>query len=106
MSPDWKFLRRGLLAALSGTVLTGAAAAADLELGEWLAQECSACHGPGASAQGIAPITGWPEEVFVAIMLSYRDRERENVTMQTIAARLTDEDIAALAAWYATLGAE
>ncbi len=45
-------------------------------------------------------IVGWPDEQFVAVMLSYKNRERPNQIMQTIAGRLSQAEIEALAAWF------
>ena len=86
-------------------VLAGPALAGDRALGEYLASECVACHRPGGRSQGIPPIVGWPEDAFVAAMNAYRVKERPNPVMQTIAGRLTDEEIAALAAYFGALPA-
>ena len=75
----------------------------DDEFGEFLASECTTCHRREGTANGIPAIIGWPEGVFVTVMHAYRERLRPNVTMQTITARLGDEEIAALAAYFATL---
>jgi cytochrome c len=75
----------------------------DAEYGEYLASECTTCHQRDGGADGIPSITGWPEDGFVTVMHAYRERVRPNVTMQTITARLGDEEIAALAAYFATL---
>ncbi len=75
----------------------------DAEFGEFLSGECTTCHRRDGGADGIPSITGWPEDGFVTVMHAYREKVRPNVTMQTIAARLDDEEIAALAAYFATL---
>ncbi len=75
----------------------------DLEYGEFLAAECTTCHRRDGGADGIPSITGWPEDGFVTVMHAYREKVRPNVTMQTITARLGDEEVAALAAYFATL---
>lgn len=79
----------------------------DAELGEYLSGECVTCHKPDADpAGGVPEITGIPVEQFAVLLLSYRNKERENPVMQTIAGRLSDEDIASLAAYFATREAE
>ncbi len=79
----------------------------DAELGEYLSGECVTCHKPDADPSGGVPeITGLPVEQFAVLLLSYRNKERENPVMQTIAGRLSDEDIASLAAYFATRDAE
>ena len=87
--------------ALAGPAL----AAGDRALGEYLSAECVACHQLSGRFQGIPPIVAWPEEAFVAAMNAYRLKERPNPVMQTIAGRLTDEEIAALAAYFGSLPA-
>ena len=82
-----------------------ALAAGDRALGEYLSAECVACHQLGGRHQGIPPIVAWPQEPFVAAMNAYKLKERPNPVMQTIAARLTDEEVAALAAYFGSLPA-
>ncbi|MCC5971477.1 MAG: c-type cytochrome [Pararhodobacter sp.] len=75
----------------------------DREWGEYLASECTTCHRRDGAAQGIPSITHWPEERFVVAMHAYREGLRPHQVMQSVARRLTDEDIAALAAYFATI---
>jgi cytochrome c553 len=90
-----------LAAALLGAVTVPALAAGDKELGQHLSSECSGCHQTsGAQSGGVPAIVGWPQEQFVAVMLSYKNKDRPNQIMQTIAGRLSREEIEALAAWY------
>ena len=77
----------------------------DVEWGAFLAAECATCHGNAGAADGIPPITGWPEQGFRAVVHAYRTGLRPNQSMQTVAARLSDEEIAALGAYLATLPA-
>lgn len=69
-------------------------------LGQYLASECTGCHQLSGASSGIPAIVGWPRDQFVAVVKSYRAKERDNEVMRTIAARLTDEEIAALAAYF------
>lgn len=78
------------------------ATAGDRELGEYLSAECVTCHRASGGAQGIPKITGWPEDQFIAVMNAYKDKQRDNPVMQTIAGRLAAGDIAALAAYFGT----
>ncbi|CAN7666645.1 c-type cytochrome [Bosea sp. LjRoot90] len=81
-----------------------AEAAGDRALGEYLSSECATCHQTsGRQVGGIPAIIGHPAEQFVALMNAYRERQRENQVMQAIAARLSSEEIAALAAYYESL---
>lgn len=92
--------------AVLGLALAGAAAeaAGDRALGEHLSSECTSCHQTsGRQVGGIPAIIGHPAEQFVALMHAYRQRQRDNEVMRAIAARLSNEEIAALAAYYESL---
>jgi cytochrome c len=78
--------------------------ASDVAFGEYLAGECVTCHQRSGKANGIPAITGWPKESFVAVLNSYKVKERDNIVMQAIAARLKDDEVAALAAYFESLG--
>jgi cytochrome c553 len=80
-----------------------AAAQGDKALGEYLSSECATCHQLSGRYQGIPPIVGWPEASFVAIMNEYREKQRSNPVMQTIAAKFSNEEVAALAAYFGSL---
>jgi cytochrome c len=85
---------------LAASAFAGAHAG-DRELGAYLSNECVGCHQiSGHVTGGVPRITGWPEDHFVAVMNSYKERLRENPIMQTIAGRLADDEIAALAAYF------
>lgn len=90
--------------ATSGIGATPAALpAGDRELGEYLSSECVTCHQLSGRYDGIPPIVGWPEETFVEILGEYRAKKRENPVMRSIAVKFTDEEIAALAAYFGSL---
>ena len=78
-------------------------AAGDRALGEYLSSECVTCHQLSGRYQGIPPIVGWPDKTFVEIMDEYRIKKRDNQVMQTIAGRLSNEEIAALAAFFGSV---
>lgn len=75
----------------------------DPDYGEYLASECQTCHQADGSDQGIPSITGWPAEDFVVAMHAYKQKLRPHPVMQMMAGRLNEEEIAALAAYFATL---
>ena len=95
-----------LLAGLcAGGFLFAPAAADELyELGEYLAGDCTACHQLQGRAPGIPPITGWPVESFVMVMVAYKEGERDHALMQNVARRLSDEDMQALAVYFEKQG--
>lgn len=75
----------------------------DIEYGEYLSSECTACHQASGANDGIPSIIGWDEDAFRYSMLDYRTKLREHPVMNMIAGRLSDEEIAALSAYFATL---
>lgn len=72
----------------------------DKDYGEYLSSECLTCHQSNGSNQGIPAITGWPTEDFVVAMHAYKQKIRVHPVMQMMAGRLSDEEIAALAAYF------
>ena len=108
MSPAWlRFIAVGAAGATLASVGVVAATAqttkGDRVFGEYLSSECVTCHQVSGRYDGIPPIIGWPEESFVEIMNEYRQKKRPNAVMQTLAARLSDEELAALAAYFGAL---
>jgi cytochrome c553 len=81
-----------------------AVAAADQELGAFLAGTCSACHQPGSESAAFPAITGRDEATFIAAMQAFRSGERPDSIMQAVATSLSDEETAALAHYLATQG--
>lgn len=75
----------------------------DIAYGEYLASECLTCHKRDGADDGIPSITYWPEEDFVIAMHAYKRKLRPHPVMQMMAGRLSDEEIAALAAYFRTL---
>ncbi len=71
--------------------------------GEYLSSQCVTCHQASGEDKGIPPIIGWDVASFVQVMESFRNRELKNPVMQSIAGSLTDEDILALASYFATV---
>ncbi|MEM6422283.1 MAG: c-type cytochrome [Pseudomonadota bacterium] len=72
----------------------------DAAFGAYLAGECVTCHQASGADEGIPRITGWPRDRFVRALYAYRSKHRSNPVMQLIAAGLTAEEIAALAAYF------
>jgi cytochrome c len=75
----------------------------DVEYGEYLSSECTTCHQRSGANEGIPGIVGWPEEDFIVAMHAYKEQLRPHEVMRSIASRLGDEEIAALAAYFAAL---
>lgn len=66
-----------------------------------LAVSCHTCHG-GQGA--IPPITGMEEGAFITLMQAFRDQPAEATIMPRFVTGLSDEEIAALAAYFAGQG--
>ena len=89
-----------------------AAQAQDDAAGESKARMCIGCHGiPGYQASfpevyKVPMIAGQNAKYIVAALTAYKKGERKHPTMRGIAASLTDQDMADLAAFYETLGSD
>lgn len=78
--------------------------AGDRELGEYLSSECVTCHQISGRYDGIPPIVGLTEADFAQALGEYRNKSRDNAVMRSIAVKFTDEEIAALASYFSSLG--
>ncbi|MEM7240330.1 MAG: c-type cytochrome, partial [Pseudomonadota bacterium] len=72
----------------------------DREYGAYLASECITCHQVNGADYGIPSIKGWPRDEFIAAMQAYKTKARTHPVMQMMASRLSDEEIAVLAAYF------
>lgn len=72
----------------------------DPEYGEYLSGTCVTCHQLDGSDQGLPSINGWPQAAFVTVLHAYKNKHRENPVMQQHAGALSNEEIAALAAYF------
>jgi cytochrome c553 len=104
-------LARFIAAALAAAALTSAplsAASQDAAQGRLKAQPCSVCHGPlGISMVPDAPhLAGQPAIYLAAQLRLYRSGERKHEVMSVMARSLSDDDIAHLAAWFASIRVE
>jgi cytochrome c len=95
----WTALTAGLLLCPAGA--GHAQPKPDLELGRYLAAECMTCHRTATATSTIPNIFGLPEQHMVDVMKAYRDKKLPNPVMQTIASRLSEEDIVSLAVFFA-----
>ena len=94
-----------VLILLSLLMTIGAAqAAGDPAAGKVKAAGCAGCH--GANGQGVPPnpaLTGKSEDQLLQAMKDYKSGKRANAVMKGLTAGLSDQDMANLAAYYATL---
>jgi len=91
-----------MLALLSAPVVNAAVIYAGQETA---AAVCSQCHGIiKPSADSIFPSLAGRDVVYLKLALvQYRDKTRQSELMNAIAGSLSDNDIANVAAYYATL---
>jgi cytochrome c len=75
----------------------------DPEYGEYLAGECVTCHQASGHADGIPSIVGLPKDYFVGSLFEYLNNVRSNDVMKLRVANLSNEEIAALAAYFSSL---
>ncbi|HSV46169.1 MAG TPA: c-type cytochrome [Ramlibacter sp.] len=93
-------------AAMAGLVafcLAGTAQAAEPTLARNLAANCTSCHGfNGASAGGMPSLEGQPLPVLLTAMRAFRDGTRPATVMHQLARGYTDQQLEALAAFFAS----
>jgi cytochrome c553 len=102
-------LQVGAAALTVAALATPAAWSQDLAAGRAKAQQlCAVCHGPiGLATSPDAPHLAGHSAIYTATQLrAYRNGTRKHEVMAVIAKQLSDEDIAALAAWYAAIKVE
>jgi len=75
----------------------------DIEYGEYLSGECMTCHLSTHSTNEIPSIVGREPASFMMALNAYRIGERTHLAMQMVAKKLGDEEIAALAAYFANI---
>lgn len=108
------FLFTGLLSvsvALSALFPVNALSAGDPVEGEIKGYTCTGCHGiPGYKnvypTYSVPKIGGQNAEYIEIALKAYRSGERQHSPMSLHAEGLTDQDIADIAAWLATVGEE
>ena len=79
-------------------------AAGDVQAGKAKAASCGACH--GANGQGVPPnpaLAGQGEDQLLQEMKDYKSGKRDNAIMKGLMGPLSDQDMANLAAYYASL---
>ena len=74
-----------------------------LAYGRHLARECTSCHRLDGVNNGIPSIIGWQTDTFITTLKFYRDGERSNPVMVSVATSLSDEQMQALAVFFASM---
>lgn len=103
-------MKHGLLLSAAGLALALSvpALAQSVEAGRQKAGQCRTCHGlDGIARIPVAPHLAGESAAYIAAQLeAFRSGAREHEIMSVIAAGLSDEDIADLAAWFSGLTIE
>ena len=97
-----KFFAAGLICSTTASA-ENLLAGADVGYGEYLSGECVTCHSQSGVDKGIPSINGLDAEVFATVLHAYKVGDIEHPVMKMVASRLDDEQIASLAAYFATL---
>jgi cytochrome c553 len=80
-----------------------AMAAGDAAAGQQKASQCAACHGANGEGVGDNPkIAGMDEAAFIKAMNDYKSGARKHMMMEMFAKKLSEQDNADLAAYFAT----
>lgn len=99
-------LAAALVATSAVLAITSGPAFADAAAGKKLAQQrCAVCHGvDGLAKMPIAPHLAGENEVYIQTQLkAFRTGKRVHEMMSVVAKELSDDQIADLAAWYASI---
>jgi cytochrome c553 len=88
--------------------MAGAAqAAGDAAAGKAKSKACAGCH--GANGEGVKPnpvLAGKSEDELVQAMKDYKSGKRPNPIMKSMVASLSDQDMANVAAYFASVKAK
>ena len=97
-----------LLATLPCALLVLRSSAAENDQGAQIAAMCAACHRLDGLDEGIPTIIGLDPKKLAGVMAEFKSGKRTSQIMNVVARSLSDEEIAALARYLATLkkGAE
>jgi len=96
-----------LLAGLTLGLLAGPGLAADNGDGARLANACTSCHGLEGRSLGVTPVlAGQAEEDLLAKLKAFKDGTVEGTIMNRLIRGYTDEELAALAAYFSSVTPE
>ena len=71
--------------------------------GEHLSRECTTCHLLDGRDNGIPSIVGWDDDQFTTTLRYYQEGLRDNAAMVSVAKSLNDEQLRALATYFASI---
>lgn len=95
-------LKKTLRVALTGGLMVGSLAVQADPSPQMLSQTCAACHGTMGSSVAVIPtIAGADPEYFVETMQAFKSGERKATVMDRVAKGYSDEQITAMANYFA-----
>lgn len=97
-----ELLIAGMIALLG--VIGSAQAGGDAKAGKAKTGSCAACH--GANGEGVGPnpaLAGMNEDKFVQAIKEFQSGKRNNAPMKAMTMQLNEQDMANVAAYYASL---
>lgn len=108
MKKNLKTFTTLLIVAFLQAVVVSNVSAADAEAGKIKAITCSGCHGISSyfnvyPSYKVPKIAGQNEKYLVSSLEAYKNGDRKHGTMQAQAESLSQEDIADISAWFASL---
>ena len=72
--------------------------------GEALSQACTSCHGIDGTSPGAMPaLAGRPKDELISLMLAFREEGSEATIMNRIVRGYTNDELAALAAYFSNV---
>ena len=80
---------------------------AGAEQGQVVAKGCVSCHGAQGQGMGKTPaLAGQKADFIVEQLKAYQSGKRNNIMMNTVARKLSEQDVADVAAFFASLPAK
>ncbi|MGM0595001.1 MAG: c-type cytochrome [Pseudomonadota bacterium] len=92
-----------LIPAVALGLASSPALAAGYASGELLGQNCAACHGSDGREfhEAMPPLAGMDRQNFITAMNAFKQGERPAIVMDRIAKAFSDEEITAMADFFA-----
>lgn len=93
-------LNCGLALLIALAVVLPVRAAGPSDYGAYLSGECMGCHRPGGTPSAIPALETLSPDRIIAALREYQSGKRTNPVMVSVARSLSEEQIAALAAFF------
>lgn len=101
--PMWLIPASALLSWAALTAFSETLADEVTDYGAYLSGECVTCHRVGNSDSRVPSLAGRSRESILTALLAFKSGERSATVMQNIAARLAEDEMLALSAYFSSL---